>query len=396
MGSKNDLKYLVCSEVDSRRSELIEISHRIHANPETGFQEVKAAAWLTDYLSERGFQVERGVYGMPTAFHATYGSGRPAVALLAEFDALPGLGHGCGHNIIAAIAVGAAVSSIKAVDRLGGSLVVLGPPAEELYGGKAIMVEKGAFSDLDAALIIHPGRRNAAAEKTLACISIDVEFFGKEAHASAYPEQGINALEAMVLSFNAINSLRQHVRRSARIHGIITDGGNAANIVPGHAAGSFLVRAGDQQYLEELKEKVLRCFQAAAQATGTRLKHKWGEQAFACLRSNQILMRLFTENMSSLGREMEPPSPSSGMGSTDMGNVSQVVPAIHPSIAITTPDVTLHSPEFTVAAASDAGDKGIVDGAKAMAMTVVDLLSRQELVQQAWADFSANNETDSP
>ncbi|MBI2958442.1 MAG: M20 family metallopeptidase [Chloroflexi bacterium] len=384
-----ELKDRVSAEVDNHRGELVALSHRIHDDPELGFREVKASAWLSDYLSGSGFNVERGISGMPTAFRAVYGRQRPAIAILAEYDALPGLGHGCGHNIIASIAVGAAVAARPAVDDLGGSVMVLGTPAEELHGGKITMIERGAFADLDAALIVHPGRRNAATEKTLACVSLDVEFFGREAHASANPEQGLNALEAMVLSFNSINSLRQHIRRQSRVHGIITDGGKAANIVPGHSAGSFLVRSDNQRDLGELKDKVLSCFEGAAIATGTRLEYRWGERPYQPLRSNQVIESRFAANLSSLGRRVDSPDETWGAGSTDMGNVSQVVPAIHATIAITTsPEATLHSPEFALAAASAEGDLGVIDGAKATAMTVVDLLGRPRLVEQAWREFS--------
>ncbi|MEW6033537.1 MAG: M20 family metallopeptidase [Chloroflexota bacterium] len=383
-----ELKHMAVAEVERHRPRLVELSQRIHSHPELGFQEFKAAEWVAEYLEREGFRVERGLCGMPTALRARYGSVEPAIALIAEYDALPELGHGCGHNIIAAAAVGAAVASKRAVDELGGTVVVLGTPAEELYGGKAIMVEQGAFAGLNAALMVHPGRRNAATAQTLACVSLDVEFFGREAHAAANPEQGINALEAMLLSFNAINSLRQHIRGKARVHGIITDGGKAANVVPRHSAGTFLVRADDQGYLEELKAKVLHCFTAAALATGARLEHRWGERVFACLRSNQVLAGLFAVNLESLGRKVEPLDLSWGVGSTDMGNVSQVVPAIHPSIAIAPLEVTLHSPEFARAAASEQGELGLLDSAKALAMTVVDLLDQPGLLERVRAEFS--------
>lgn len=387
-----EIKTDICAEVDRRRGELIDLSHTIHSNPELGFQEVKASSWVAGYLVSNGFVVERGICGLKTAFRATYGKGRPAIAMIAEYDALPHLGHGCGHNIIAAVAAGAAVCSRKAADILGGRIVVMGTPAEESHGGKTLMVAEGAFEDLDAALIVHPGRRNAATEQTLACISLDAEFFGREAHASANPENGINALAAMLLSFNAIDALRQHVRKESRIHGIITDGGKAANVVPGHSAGSFLVRSDNQAYLGELQGRVLDCFKGAAQATGARLEYRWGERAYDCLRSNRVLASLFSENMASLGRTVEQPSPSWGLGSTDMGNVSQVVPAIHPLVSITSKKVTLHSPEFAVAAASEEGDRGLLDAAKAVAMTTVDLLGSPDLVRAAWADFSSSSE----
>ena len=382
------LKKLICSEVDQHAAEVVELSHRIHAHPEVGFGEVKASGWIAEYLAAHGFTVESGICGMPTAFKATYGQDKPVIALLAEYDALPHLGHACGHNIIAASSAGAAVAARKAADELGGTLVVLGTPAEELFGGKAIMVDRGAFADIDAALIVHPGRKNAATEQSLACLSLEVEFFGREAHASAHPEQGINALEAMLLSFNAVNSLRQHIGRQSRIHGIITDGGKAANVVPGHSAGAFLVRSDNRFRLEELKSKVLACFAGAAKATGARLEYRWGERAFDCMRSNVVLAGLFTANMESLGRYMESPDPSWGVGSTDMGNVSQVVPAIHASVAIASAETSLHSPEFALAAVSAEGDRGLLDAAKALAMTVADFFGQPGLVERAWAELS--------
>ncbi|GAH88159.1 unnamed protein product, partial [marine sediment metagenome] len=235
-------------------------------HPELGFQESRASAWLTQYLEENGFSVERGICELPTAFRASYGEGKPAIAILAEYDALPKMGHACGHNIIAASAVGAGIASKKAIDKFGGNILVIGTPAEELYGGKAIMAERGAFDHVDIAMIVHPGAHDAAAIQSLACQSVEVEFFGKAVHAASRPEKGINALEAMLQSFSAINSLRQHIKDKARIHGIITDGGEAANIVPAHSAGLFIVRAEDDSYLDELKQRVINCFAGAAAA----------------------------------------------------------------------------------------------------------------------------------
>lgn len=211
------MKASIIDEIDAHHQQLQELSLKIHSNPELGFHEVKASAWLTGYLEENGFSVERGICEMPTAFRAGYGQGKPAIAILAEYDALPDLGHACGHNIIGVSAVGAAVASKSAIDRFGGSIIVFGTPAEELYGGKAIMVERGAFDNLDAAMIVHPGAHDVATSDALACQSLDVEFFGKAAHAAALPEAGINALEAMLQSFAAINSLRQHIKPKARI-----------------------------------------------------------------------------------------------------------------------------------------------------------------------------------
>jgi len=222
------LKASVIGEIDARRHQLSELSLTIHSNPEPGFQEVKAASWLTQYLEENGFCIERGICELPTAFRGWYGQGKPAIGILAEYDALPELGHACGHNLIAVSAVGAGIASKLAIDRFGGAILVIGTPAEELYGGKAIMADRGAFDSLDMAMMVHPGVHNAATTQALACQTLEVEFFGKAAHAAAQPEAGINALEAMLQSFASINSLRQHIKDKARIHGIITDGGKAA------------------------------------------------------------------------------------------------------------------------------------------------------------------------
>ena len=384
------LKASLIGEIEARRHQLTELSLKIHSNPELGFQEVKAAAWLTQYLKENGFSVEEGICELPTAFRGSYGQGKPTMAILAEYDALPNLGHACGHNLIAACAVGAGVASKPAIDQFGGSILVMGTPAEELYGGKAIMTNRGAFNNVDLAMMVHPGVCDTTTTQALACISLEVEFFGKAAHAAARPEAGINALEAMLNSFVAINSLRQHIKDKARIHGIITDGGEAANIVPAHTAGSFLVRAEDDAYLDELKKRVINCFIGAATASGARLEYRWGGIRYAPLRNNLTLARLFEQNMQSLGRKVQPFDPSKGFGSTDMGNVSQLVPSIHPFVAIAPEEVIAHSPQFASAAASEAGIKGLLDAAKALAMTVVDLVANPEIVIRVKEEFSQN------
>ncbi len=381
------VKAQVCQEVEARRRQLNELSLKIHSNPELGFEEFKAVAWLTQYLKENGFSVEEGICDLPTAFRASYGEGKPAIAILAEYDALPKLGHACGHNIIAASAVGAGIASKPAIDRFGGSILVIGTPAEELHGGKAILAEKGAFDNLDAAMMTHPASHDTATIRALACQSLEVEFFGRAVHAAARPEWGINALEAMLQSFAAINSLRQHIKDKARIHGIITDGGEAANIVPAHSAGVFIVRAEDNAYLDELKQKVANCFLGAAAATGAHVEYRWGDVSYAPMRNNLTLAKLFRENMQSLGRNIKLADPRSGFGSTDMGNVSQLVPSIHPMVAIAPEDIEVHSPQFTSLAASDAGSKGLIDAARALAMTVVDLVANHETVAGIKEEF---------
>jgi len=394
--SIEDLKKLVLETIDAHSDEIVELSLKIHANPEVSLQEVESAARLVEYLRGKGFDVEAGICGLPTAFRASYGQGTPAIAFIAEYDALPGLGHACGHNIIAAAALGAAVGTRSAINEAGGTVLVIGTPGEELYGCKETMVAAGAFTGLDAAMMIHPGTRNIVAPTALACVSLEVEFFGKAAHAAGSPHQGINALEALILAFNNVNSLRQHIKERSRVHGIITSGGEAANIVPAYSSGLFLVRAEDEEYLKVLKEKVLNCFVGASAATGARFEHKWGNVTYAPLQSNAVLAELFTQNMGTLGRKVDPFDPERAVGSTDMGNVSQVVPSIHPIVAIAPPHVLEHSPEFAAAAASEAGHQALLEGAKALALTATDLLANRHLLEKVKDDFSKYKERGLP
>jgi len=382
-----ELKALVAAEVDSRSADLRSLALKIHANPELGFKEFRAAEWLASFLEENGFSVSRGICQLPTAFEARYGKGRPAIAYLAEYDALPDIGHACGHNLICAAAAGAGLGSKKAVDRLGGSVLVIGTPAEEVYGGKAIMVDRGAFEGLDAAMLVHPNNVDMATAQALACQTLYVEFVGKSAHAAARPEAGVNALEAMLLSFAGVNSLRQHIRSNARVHGIITDGGQAANVVPAHTAGEFLVRARDDDYLDELKERVLNCFKAGATATGAELKYKWDEVRYATMVNNIPMAKLYQENMRAFKRNPLLVESGEAFGSTDMGNVSHIVPTIQPYVGIGG-GILIHSPEFAAAAASESGIRGMLDAAKAMANTAVDLMADPAIMDKVKQDFN--------
>jgi amidohydrolase len=369
-----ELKSEAKDRVELQRHQLVQLSLNIHDNPELGFEEEKASAWLTGYLEDSGFDIEQGIANLATAFRATYGRGSPRIALLAEYDALPKIGHGCGHNIIAASAVGAAVASKPIIDQFGGSLVVLGTPGEEIFGGKIDIVKAGAFKEIEVAMIVHPNTLNMVTVQTLACSPLEAEFFGQPAHAAAQPYEGINALEAMILAFTSINSLRQHIKTEARIHGIITEGGEAPNVVPAHSAGVFLIRALHDDYLTELKDKVLNCFKGASLASGARLEYRWRDRAYALMKNNTTLAGLFKQNLESLGRQVEDFDSRFGFGSTDMGNVSQVTPSIHPTIAIAPPEVFIHTQEFASAAASETGHEGLMDAAKALSMTVADIL----------------------
>lgn len=375
----NEMKKSIIQEVENQREFLKEITRKIHSNPELGFHEEQAAELLTNYLKKNGFAVELGICRLPTAFKAVYGKGKPEIAILAEYDSLPEIGHACGHNIIATSAIGAGVAARPVIDEYGGSVLVIGTPAEELYGGKIVMAERDAFKDLDAAMMVHPGTTDSATTEALACHTLDVEFIGKSAHAAARPEEGINALEALLLSFTAINSLRQHVRSTARIHGVVTNGGEAANIVPAYSSGNFIVRAADDAYLEKLKERVLDCFRGAATATGAKMRYKWDDVCYSPMLNNLTLAGLFADNMKILGRNTSISDPERAFGSTDMGNVSQIVPGIHGIVAIAEKNVLVHSPEFADAAISDKGIEGMIDAAKAMAMTVADILSNSDI-----------------
>jgi len=381
-----EVKARVSEEIDRHAADLRELSLKIHDNPELGFEEKKAAAWLTEYLFNQGFEITTGICDMPTAFEARYGKGHPAIAFLAEYDALPSVGHACGHNLIATSAVGAAIGAKPAIDVYGGSIYVIGTPAEEMYGGKAVMANRGWFHELDAAMLVHPDNADIATAQALACQTLDIEFIGKASHAAARPEVGINALEAMLLSFASINALRQHIRSSARIHGIITDGGQAVNVVPAHSAGTFLVRARDDQYLDELKEKVLNCFIGAATATGAKFKYKWDEARYATMRNNMPMAKLYQQNMRPLKRNPLLTESRDAFGSTDMGNVSQLVPSIQPYVGIAR-GTPIHTPEFATAAASEDGMKGMLDAAKGMACTAVDLLGDPAIMNRVKEEF---------
>ncbi len=384
-----DIKRQAQLEVEGHREELVNLSLRIHAHPEVAFQEFKASQWLAEYLDGNGFGVEKGIAGLPTAFKAVYGSGKLFIGFLAEYDALPKLGHACGHNIIAASAVGGAVALRGLVDEVGGTLVVMGTPAEEGGGGKIIMAQNGAFEGLDMAMLVHPSVANRANMGTLARIALKVDYYGKAAHASARPQEGINALDAMVFAFNAVSSLRQHIRPGSRIHGVITHGGDAPNIIPDHTSAQLYVRTRSNEYLEVLKERVEDCFKAGALATGARLEYRWLEEnKYAAMHPNKALGGAFSRNMEALGRSLTTGIGENGFGSTDLGNVSLILPAVHPTIAIAPREVASHSLEFAEAAASPAGHQGLVDAAKAMAMTAVDALLQPRLMGKIRGEFA--------
>jgi amidohydrolase len=377
----DELKRRVCQRVDNESERLVGLSRRIHAAPELKFEEHRAAEWLADYLEACGFAVERGAYGLPTAFAARMGSGRPCVAILCEYDALPGIGHACGHNIIAAAGVGAGVAVAPEVAGTGGSIVVLGTPAEEGGGGKILMARAGAFTQVDAAMMVHPAAADLLGMHVLAVSQLAVEYAGKAAHASAFPHRGVNALDGLITAYTAIAQLRQHIRPTERVHGIITDGGQAPNIVPERAAGLFYVRAATESRLARLKERVVACFQAGAAASGAEVEVNTIGEDYADMLTNEPLAQAYAANLRLVGRAVLPAHdvPATVAGSTDMGNVSKLVPSIHPMIAASPPGVALHSAEFARWAGAEPGARAVIDGAKAMAMTALDVLCQPRL-----------------
>jgi len=385
------LKQEVCASVDRLAPELVHVSHAIHADPELAFEEVRAARLLAETARAHGLAAQQSVYGLATAIEARVGASGPTVALLSEYDALPGIGHACGHNIIATTALGAALALAELGPRLPGRLRWLGTPAEERGGGKEIMARNGAFEGVDAALMVHPAGVDLATMPCLAIAELEATYFGVASHASAMPERGVNALDAIVLAYQAIAALRQHIRPSERLHGIITDGGQAPNIVPERAAGRFYVRAADAGALAALKPRVEGCFHAGADATGARLELVWGDVDYLDLDTSWPLARSYQANAESLGRAFFPfdKLPPGVQGSTDMGNVSHRVPSIHPMIAASPPNVSIHNAEFAKWAGSELGDRAVVDGAKALAMTALDFLCDPGLRSEVARAFAA-------
>ena len=381
----------LCAHVDRIADDLIAASHAIHARPELAFEEHFACETLTGSLAAHGLYARQGVYALPTAFEASFNDAAegPTVAVLAEYDALPGIGHACGHNIIATSALGAALALHAVAEQLPGRVRLIGTPAEEKGGGKELMARAGAFEGVDAALMIHPSGVNLASMPCICIAEVEVTYHGRSAHASAMPHKGINALDGLLLAYQAISNLRQHIRSSERIHGIITDGGAAPNIVPDRAAGQFYVRAANARALEALKPRVQACFEAGAQGSGCEVDIAWAGVDYLDLNTNWPLADRFQAHAEALGREFVPFEEARkwGAGSTDMGNVSHRLPSIHPMLAVAPPNVVIHNPEFAEWAASDRGDAAVLDGARALACTAADFLTSGDLQRAARTAF---------
>lgn len=376
--------------VDKLGPALIELSHRIHAHPELAFEERQASGWVAGFLRDRGHSVEQPYLALDTALRSEAGAGRPAIAIIAEYDALPGLGHACGHNIIATAAVGAALAVAEAIASGDpGRVVLIGAPAEEVGGGKALLLQRGAFDDIDAAIMVHPAHHDLVLSRTLGMMHFEVRYSGRSSHAAAAPHLGRNALDAMIIAYNAISVLRQQLRDDARVHGVITEGGYAANIIPERVTGSFMVRAAGNDYLYELQEKVINCFRAGALATGCEVDIKAAEAPYLAMNSNPALGGAYLANLRAIGRAAPQPDVAqiAAMGSTDMGNVSWAVPAIHPWLAVSPAGVSIHTSEFEALAAAPEGDRAVIDGAKTLALTAIDALTRPALLAEARRQF---------
>ena len=389
------VKDRLAREVDDRADVLLEISHSIHEHPELGYEEHHAHDLLAGVLEDEGFDVERGAAGMDTAFVASAGRGPgPTIGIFCEYDALPEIGHACGHNVIGSAGLGAGLAAATVAEELGGRVVVLGSPAEEGGGGKVFMAERGLLDDIDAAMMIHPADGDLKAMNVIAIQQVHVQYHGQAAHAAAFPHKGRNALDAAVLGYMNVAALRQHIRPSERIHGIFTDAGDRPNIVPQYAAAEWYVRSPTLRLLQGLKERVLNCLEAGATASGCTMDHEWQDPAYADMIDNPVLVDLFAANAERTGRHLADPSVAANVvGSTDMGNVSYVVPSIHPMLAVAPAGVSIHTPEFTAFARGEEGDQAVLDGARAMAMTVADLWldpSRVDAAKAAFADAVAS------
>ncbi len=367
------LKDAAKQRLESVYGEMLELSHRIHANPELRFKEEKASAWVADLLESHGFAVERGVCEMPTALIARAGNGPLHVAICAEYDCLPAIGHACGHNIIAAAAVGAGIAAAAVADDGGLTVSVFGTPAEEGGGGKILMLNHGAFENEHAAMMVHPAPFDALQPMMIAVQQLEVTYTGKEAHASASPQQGVNAADALTVAQVAIGLTRQHLRSTDRVHGITTKGGDAVNVIPAHTSARYAVRARTLDHLGDVRAKIQRCFEAGALATGSELTVTEGEP-YAQMVHDADISAAYLANASALGRVF----PDLGSGdrsaaSTDMGNVSLAVPSIHPTIGINSLPAVNHQPEFAEHCASAVADQAVYDGALAMAWTAIDI-----------------------
>ncbi|MDQ6857390.1 MAG: M20 family metallopeptidase [Chloroflexota bacterium] len=387
MDSKQ-LKDRAAARIDAAAPDLDALALSIHDHPELAFAERFAAAAIGDFLAAQGLPVTRGAGGIETAFVSETRTGPGAtVAICSEYDALPGIGHGCGHNLIAVSGVGAYLGVAAVAKDLKGTVRLIGTPAEEGGGGKVKLHAAGIFDGVDAAMMFHPADADVLDPLMVSLRVLDVEFRGKAAHAAASPYAGVNALDALMLGWSAMSALRQLVRSDSRIHGIITDGGQASNIIPERAAARIVVRAADPTYLGDLRRRVLLCFEGAGTATGCELRHEWGE-AMDMVTTNGPIAAAFGENARALGRELGPRRAGETSGSTDMGNISSLIPSIHPFLSVVHERTPWHSREFAAAARTPYAFDTMRLAAKALAFTAIDLLARPDLIKAAKAAFT--------
>lgn len=387
----------VCGELKKRAMEALEeqrpvvkrIIRELYHHPEVRMEEHFASKFLTELLEEAGAVVERGVAGLPTAFKATLtgASDSPRVCICAEYDALPGIGHGCAHNVIAAVAVAAFRALAPMIPELHGTLMVMGTPGEEGGGGKVIMLEKGAFDEVDTFFMIHPDQCNRIAWGHNGRIAMDIEFHGKQAHAAAAPQKGINALDAMILMYNGINAMRQHLKDGTRIHGIIVHGGNSPNIIPHYTKGSFYIRSTDMDYLFDLRKRVEEVALGASAMTCARFQCSEPTPIYLPSKMNRAMMEAFIRNFEILGITVDLYEEYS-LGSSDFGNVSQKIPSIHPYLKIHDGDFPLHTVEMAEATLQPMALEAAIKGAKALAMLAVDLMCDSELMKRVKAEFA--------
>jgi amidohydrolase len=382
-------KEMACRNVDQMRDRLVSVSRRIYEHPELKLEETYASGLLADELRSAGFSVETGVAGLETAIRAEHPRANPGptVAILGEYDALPGMGHACGHNLIAAAALGAVIAIGSMKHDLPGKLVFLGCPGEEGAGGKVIMLDAGLFDGVDAAMMFHPASYTVVERGSVALTQVEIEFTGRAADASSAADKGINALDAVIQTFNGINAMRQHVKDRARIQGIITEGGLQPNIIPDHTAALFYLRSPETGYMAELVEKLHCCAKGAGLATGAKVSLKIVGYPYMAMRDNHALGEAFTRNLVALGEPLVPMPPNAGMGSTDMGNVSWQVPSIHAYIQICNEQTAGHSREFAQAAISRRGLDAMLTAAKALATTAIDMLIDPSLVVRMREEF---------
>ncbi len=374
--------------IDRARDELVGLSLTIHSEPELGYREEKASARIADTLRRAGFAVTKPYRDLPTSFRGDAGKGRPAIAILCEYDGLPDIGHACGHNLMAMAGVAAGIGVRAVIDRLPGRVAVIGTPAEEGGGGKVALLERDGFADIDAAMIVHPSSRTLAYRSSLASTRVDIEFRGRAAHAAAQPDQGISALDAVILTFVGVNALRQQLRPDARVAGIITNGGSAANIIPEFASAAFSIRAADRAYQQEVMRKFVRVAEGAAAATGATLEVKVRPNSgYENMVPNRTMAERYARHLRSLGIDVMEEAPDERMGSTDMGNVSQALPSIHPYIKIAPEGTPGHSIAFRDAARTTEAHENVLKAAKSMAVLAIDLLRDAELLRAVRAEF---------